>query len=456
MSSLAHWMLLYVVSQFMASFDAMADSTAGAKRTKSAPSPKPIGVMSSGPSRLSDQHLFNTSKAVGTSRFNNEDGGDLPVKTSKFFSSRKGTVAQHLEEAVCIEANELVWERSDDIGLDIESQPAAGPPRRSHSPDEDHVRSPSPIVSSFPKSPLKLGLGQQNESPQMTSPEAPHLSSPAMSSPPRDDDDPFSPLPLNKERAASPTSPTPKQKQQGGHVLVEPSSQTIPTSQVLVGQTPARKERAERDMSRLTSVLVPGSSPQGTSLGADVQAARPLDLRRACGITGPSSDSMDDEEVVTPSAEALGKRRMEENDDEGDRRRKERAKVVAAGWKAMYTFNADMVSSGGWAIVTNMEQSFPAPRSTRVIKTSQTTVPRVKCTTPKAVSNASDPSTCARVLVPRQMNIVTVNDSSTSEKATLSKSPEKKRSPTSMHEPVSSGRSSLDKFRFVGKVIRTD
>ena len=86
-------------------------------------------------------------------------------------------------------------------------------------------------------------------------------------------------------------------------------------------------------------VLVPPSSPQPRFGGL---AARKEIVPADPGLAGHSSDSVDEEELRTPSAELLGKRmradHVFEDPDEVIRRQEEAAKKVAAGWNAKWSF----------------------------------------------------------------------------------------------------------------------
>ena len=110
--------------------------------------------------------------------------------------------------------------------------------------------------------------------------------------------------------------------------------------------TPARRDHLGRPTPRLTSVLVPGSSPSAANAKVSADHSEPLDLRQLCRIGETSSDSIEAEQILTPSAEANGKRLYEEEaeEDHATKRRAERAQAVAAGWKCKYSFKADVVS----------------------------------------------------------------------------------------------------------------
>lgn len=257
------------------------------------------------------------------------------IKKSKFFSApakrRKVEVAQEKENL------ELVWERSDEETQDVE-EPVAGPSRLSRSPSLDQVRSPSPILSSIraEDSPVK----PLPESPDnLTSPPAPHLSSP-LNSPMSDDV--FSPPHLRHSRQSSPESPS-KQPPAMNEVLIDPSSQPVrlnPTPNIassqMVSETPVKKDRFNRTLTRLSGVLIPSSSP-GFSNSA-VASQQPFSH-----IGQSSSDSIEEDEVVTPFPEVPVKRKSPDGIDDAEMRREEKARVVAAGWKEKYAFKTDLV-----------------------------------------------------------------------------------------------------------------
>lgn len=337
-------------------------------RSRSTPLPKPIGRPTSGPSRLSDQHLFSNKlkreDEPGPSRH-------IALVKSKFFGGAK-TAVQELEDAIKAAKEEIVWERSD--GPNIESQEPDDLPRRpASSPGfiAESLRSPTPTRSS---------PGRMGETAPFTSPAQSRCSTPAVSSPVNiDEDDVFSPTgSAAPHRSSTPASPT--------RTTVATSQPLVEETQLESQESPAGSRGASVDvvietprpvrlstLSSFHSILVPTSSPL-------------TDGRSARAVIATSSETVEEEqEVVTPSMDlsrvvsrstgsnlSSGKKRKSmsgitvtrgsENEppgyeadgivdfDEEDEMRKRRAKVVAAGWRKKYSLDA----------------SFPKPRSTRV------------------------------------------------------------------------------------------
>ncbi|WWD15652.1 hypothetical protein CI109_100074 [Kwoniella shandongensis] len=299
--------------------------------------PRPVGTFGSGPSRLSDQQTipdrtFNPLKRVDDDNASTPNGQG---KTSKFFSSRSRRVSTPEPKV------ELNWESSDG------AEPEAGPSQsRSLS-----ARSPSPAISSIraEDSPAKSIFSDAHI---LTSPMAPALSSPACSSP---TGIPFS-TPRRKKGTRSVTPGSPTGATNGDSVLIASSSQILDRTQSIrssqiITQTP--KSGGGRLMSKLTSVLVPGSSPMNSFvLPNTFTDAKPNVTRRLA--QNSSSDTIEEDEVVTPSIESgVRKKRkrvkeaveVEEEIDEQQREREERARIVSEGWRAKYAFGSQSSSS---------------------------------------------------------------------------------------------------------------
>lgn len=284
------------------------------KRTKSTPAVQPVGRMASGPSRLSDLPPKN-----GLSRHASEPSPPRPVgKTSKFFGGKSLPVIDDEPE----EKFDLKWEQSEYV----ESQLQAGP-SRTRSPSPEHVRSPSPeietqhsvrspspFVSTCHPTPARLAIVADDE--PFTSPFS-HISSPAQATPP-DSLDRALDRPITDR--SEPPSPTPTR------ILVSASSQMA-----TVGSSTATPLRSVK-MRSLTSILVPASSPSICRATSD----------NALNIVA-SSDSIGDDDIVTPSPGVLARRRakraVEDADDE-EREREARARVVADGWRNKYALGA--------------------------------------------------------------------------------------------------------------------
>lgn len=348
------------------------------------------------------------------------------------------SAVKELEDAIEAAKEEIVWEKSD--APDIESQgPGTFLPAITTLPSSSSGL--ESVVGSVVLSPEQLAtvkLEEEEDVPDMhlTSPTMSHVSSP-IASPPRSrrastpqtgnadrrsmsrcssppisspvhiDDDPFSPARSTQRgrrlRAVSPGSPC--RTGAMAKVLIEETQ-----DKEMVEETQLNLETPKHGLSRLTSfasfgsagsiktirsILVPQSSPFGTPTSARATAgssSRPMSRQ---AVHGMSSDSIEDDEIVTPSnpppvrktvrsrtnkispvpnatptsrkslsqpKSSLGKRKssqsssdpieVDEEELEDNKKREEKAKIVAAGWKRKYS----------------LDVAFPKPRSTRVNK----------------------------------------------------------------------------------------
>ncbi|KAK4685930.1 exonuclease 1, partial [Tremellales sp. Uapishka_1] len=341
--------------------------------------PTPVGVIGSGPTRLSDLAKEQTTNE------NEVSPVALQPRTSKFFAEKP---CRRLAETKT-EVLELTWEESettdDSLMLDdgMETEPGTSSARFSSL--SDMIQSPPQFASSCPD------LG---EDPQLSSPPRTGVSSPAFSTP--------SNVSISPQRGTTfspePSSPS-KAPTQAMDVLV-PQSSVLD----LETQTPTRKD--SRPFSRLTSVLVPGTSPFITAR---------TEAKGTVRRDYTSSDSVSEEEVVTPSIEAVGKRKLEVEDEEDDSRREEKAKAISRGWRAKYQFKSN---------------GFMSP------------MPSMRKTQPKNVHKTVERP---KVLSARAANIPVVVETP---KARMEEKVAKKTRDT--ERPSSS--SSLEKFRFKGKV----
>ena len=287
----------------------------GAKITK--PLPVPVGKLGPGVSRLSER---NINKIIDPPRSH-------IVKKSKFFGSKSGEVQ---EEIIA-----LKWESSD------------GP-----SPQPDNIagpsRSPSPSFSvvSHPKAEAEF----EDSLNHLTSPVAPNMSSPAMSSPP-DFETLTSPrcqrVQRTRSRSTTGLSPTrsiqPNQNQPIQNILVPSTSQMPNLSPMPQTQTPKHIP--------ITSSSAPVMPDHGLGTSTFSNFA--------------SSDSIDIEEVVTPSLptenpkkrsttksssrDSLGKRLRDEGEEVEEvtieeQEREEKAKTIAKDWRLKYAFGGVNVS----------------------------------------------------------------------------------------------------------------
>ena len=97
---------------------------------------------------------------------------------------------------------------------------------------------------------------------------------------------------------------------------------------------------------RTGSVIVPDSSPYAF-LSQPLTTTEGRSCNRQLGAIGEaSSDSFEEEQVVTPLTGGIGKRKIKEEapEDEVEKRREERAEAVAAGRRKKYAYNTGMVS----------------------------------------------------------------------------------------------------------------
>ncbi|WVW83475.1 hypothetical protein I302_105496 [Kwoniella bestiolae CBS 10118] len=415
------------------------------KKTK--PLPKPVGTLASGPSRLSDQYPERISAPAVLSREQPIQGN----KKSKFFSKpSKRENTPELEES-------LHWE--EDEGSDeIESQPIAGPSRLpASSPD----RSPSPAISSIrgEDSPVKSVIsGHILTSPGciLSSPPDSPAQSILFSTPRRD----------NKGIRDS-TPPSPTGATIGENVLIAASSQVletdyecepeydydneefieetqvdIPTPTQTQAQTPAKKER--KSLSRLSTIVIPNSSSPITSTTTSLipethswPNARKL---KPFNSTSTSSDTISEEDhLITPSLDQINQKKRkrsikqevvkieDEEVDEGERKRVERAKIVAAGWKAKYAFGQNSSSP----IPTSSSDDTP----NQPIKRTKSDPTRLRSQPqPKVAKRAALPITsqASRILLSRDTNVPLAE-----------KRPMVSRKPSTEDAPVSSRKNSV-------------
>lgn len=354
------------------------------KRTRSDPLPKPLGVASSGASRISDIHLYSGTQSQ-------PELANGAVKKSKFVGGRKSAVKQ-LEEAVAAVKEEIIWEQSD--GPDVETQLQDTLPHQPPSSPPPLESLLSPQVSSLRhSSPDQLDNGHV-----LTSPPLSHRSTPTSSplaqrsynedsfvSPTRSkrSSQPIPSSPAKRRRTAS-LSPMPVAKPLIDDALVDETQRSdIPD---VIAETPIVR-------TRLTSRAFIRTSHSSPSTNFSQRA-----------VISTSSDGLEEEEVVTPILNLERFRRgapklsqslkhptssdsqedsyqvqrssrlpsqihdsvevddLEdvEDPDDSDRERqrveadRKRVKVIAEGWKKKYAFDGAM--------------AFPKPRSTRTSK----------------------------------------------------------------------------------------
>ncbi|KAL7422078.1 hypothetical protein Q5752_002721 [Cryptotrichosporon argae] len=305
------------------------------KRTASAPVPlpTPVGRFGSGPKRLSDLPAGPARRASDPESSTPPVAGPSSGRTSKFFLRAEPIKLEWAEDAEAV------------VGIDaddIESQSPVYPRMRSTSPV--HVHSPSPE--------LEATQVKRSPSPAVS---VIHLSSPVSVAPSVVFTTPPRSSPLRDASPFRPSSPSPSRR----HVLVEASSQFVCETQLFeaqssrpvptITQVPFTAFQASQDAStpartcalgRKPSVLVPATSPAQTQVQA-------LDLRRALRI-GTSSDSIDDDEILTPSPHAASRHKRARGSsssqpaevDSEDEARARKATIVAHGWRAKYALGA--------------------------------------------------------------------------------------------------------------------
>ncbi|KAK6902606.1 hypothetical protein I204_07454 [Kwoniella mangroviensis CBS 8886] len=393
------------------------------KKTRSLP--KSVGTLGSGPSRLSDQDLDRFSAPAVLSGTRHESTGS---KKSKFFSRpSKREITPELEEP-------LHWE-DDQESEEIESQPVAGPSRI---PASTPHRSPSPAISSI----------REDDSPVKSVISGHILTSPGcvLSSPP---DSPsrgilFSTPRRKDHQIRECTPPSPTGASVGENVLIAASSQVLeteyeecedydydneanedmieetqvdipaPTPTQSQTRTPARKER--KSLSRLSTIVIPNSSsPFTTTTTSFVPETQSWPMgRKLKPFASNSSDTISaEEQLITPSLDQINQRKRkrsikqevigveDEIEDEGEKKRLERARIVADGWKAKYAFEQKSSSPA------SIPSSDDVPnKPTKRTKSDPTIRPR-----PEPVKRPTLPITsqaqASRVLLSRDTNVPT-------------------------------------------------
>jgi hypothetical protein len=237
---------------------------------------------------------------------------DLPIgvtKKSKFFAKAKRSPIKPVQ---------LNWESSQEpISIDIDEEPLAVEP----------PRSPSSACDSPASLPRPVDADIEESFNHLTSPAAPNFSSPAVSSPPHGETF-TSPRPKRDtlSRSLSPISPTRPGKHTSAPNVLIPSTSQIPHGPV--------------------SSSAPNRLQAGPGLGTSTYSN-----------FDSSSDTLDPDEVVTPSFEVASRtatsvkrsRVMEDEVDEVELEerevRAEKAKVISHDWRLKYAFGANHVSN---------------------------------------------------------------------------------------------------------------
>lgn len=304
------------------------------KRTHSergAPAVGRVGSFSSGPKSL--------SQLGGTRKLPSRSESQPTTKTgtsSKYFSFSSEKAAQldtYEEETQEVESQHEETLRSPTPEVTRSSSPFASPPFG------EATKSPTPIRMSSPTSHIS--------SPSVTPYKGIPFSSPVENQAEQWD---RSPSPAPTERSGPP-SPTPTKR-----VLVAASSQFSEVPQL----TLPRSDRSTPSRSRKINVLVPASSG-ATALGAVF-----------------SSDSVAEEEIVTPTPleqKRLKRKHTVVEDEQTDEERAAqwRASIVAEGWRARYSFGSASSSSPASSSAPSQPKPArvaPVPRTTKVPLTS--------------------------------------------------------------------------------------
>lgn len=336
------------------------------------PPVQPVGRMASGPARLSDL----SSKQLG--RFHSDPSPRRPGTKSKFFPGQPAAADLdreefdlHHEES---EAEEVESQPQGRLGVeedewgewdDVESQPQSRRLRHASSPPPpDHVR---------------LGSPDQGE----TLPEADEtLPDGTLRDETRSNDHPSPPMfvsgcntPLS--RATVRAKSEPPFSSPFGHddapLVSSPPGATPPDS---VERAMNALDREEPPSPTPTRILVPASSQCATFGGSESTATppRPVKMRSLTGILVPptssprplravrSSDSIADEEIVTPSyalPKRQAKRPVDEENDEEEEERAARARAVGDGWRNKYAHGATLTSTTTAATLRRKRPSLP-------------------------------------------------------------------------------------------------
>ena len=421
----------------------------GSKKLKPAPPAKPVGgFIKSGPSRLSDQPSSFRPR-VSASPNHGKDLSHTEPRKSRFFASsgrdsRPKKTIPPTEEASIV----LLWEAGDD-DPDIDA-PIAGPSRQSRSPSiGENIHSPSSCVSSLragssPESHLSH-LSQAREN-SVTSPAGTMLSSPPAFTPSQND--PFSsPRQKARLRSTSPVSPTRPSFRGTATEITATSSrsprntQSTQTVQVISNDALPRKDQFG------DSPVVPGYLTHAFLSRPSAKEGKFANRQQLGTIGEASSDSFEEEQVVTPSNEGTGKRKNkdEEVDDEVEKRRAERAQAVALGWRKKYAYNAGMVSqsSAPKTMLIDLRQVIAGDLQ---LKHKTVGRPRVW---PLRQQGSRCNATTPRILAERSMNIPLGTKADCEAPAAKQQSPI---STCTLHELGELGLSSLTKYRFTGRV----
>ncbi|ODN85893.1 hypothetical protein L198_07461 [Cryptococcus wingfieldii CBS 7118] len=396
--------------------------------------PRPIGAFGSGASRLSDQIPISSLDSIPTT--SSEDLDQPPAgRKSKFFSKKESTPELGVK---------LLWEDDSEDEAQLQSSMMIDTQRAG-------TRSPSPAVSSLKagSSPARLveedderedeDDGEDGRLSETKSPSVMAISSPPCSSPliPK----------IDKLAARS----FPRNKAAGGVVKREKEESGLFTPKAGLGsrgdsfgsEYDAMEERKRgRGTLRVSRVLeptasrdtiVPASSspplPQSEPSPAPPITSKPLSRqppRRRSDL--PSSDSIDSEELATPShshepTSSQKKRKRskvveveEEEMDKVEVERKEKAKVLAGGWRMKYAF-------GGQSSASPPEgEATPKPRgrgSIGIARPASTPLPAIAATKSGIMTNGFGQGSVMRTKMVDGVKMTKTNSSSSSTSTTF-------------------------------------
>ncbi|WVQ71361.1 hypothetical protein IAR50_000889 [Cryptococcus sp. DSM 104548] len=319
--------------------------------------PRPIGSFGSGASRLSDQVPLSSFNSIPT--INTTSSEDLAQpqarRKSKFFSKTEPSPELGVE---------LLWEEGSEDEAPLQSSMMIDTQR-------SETRSPSPAVSSLKaeSSPLRLadegdGEEKDNDGEEERLSETGSPSVMAISSPPCS-----SPLVPKTEMLAVRSCPRNLSLKRQGSGLFTPKAASASRGESFGSEYDLMEERRQSSTTlKISRVLMPTSSRDTIVPASSSSPTAHLDHSPSFAVSSkpsteplsrqesklPSSDSADSEELATPSHEYSSSKKKRkrskvvevvEEMDEVEIERKEKAKVLAGGWRMKYAFGGQSSSS---------------------------------------------------------------------------------------------------------------